>query len=234
MRRLTVFIWSFLCFTVLPLAVTPQEEFIPSPEFIRSRIRNAYSTIQDLQCYVRIIKVRNGNKRKSNAKLYFKPPGKILLKFTRPRRQVICSNGKTLWIYVPKLNVVFSHTFSSDEKKERSTPLASSALKMKLFQDYRMSFAKEKIVKLPELNKHRTYYAMRLTPKVSQEGYREIRIWVSRRGYIHRIIGTNYNGNTTQVDFRAIKINQSIVEDFDFEQPDNCQEMSNPFTNLEN
>ena len=117
MRRLTVFIWSFLCFTVLPLAVTSQEGFIPSPEFIRSRIRNAYSTIQDLQCYVRIIKVRNGNKRKSNAKLYFKPPGKILLKFTRPRRQVICSNGKTLWIYVPKLNVVFSHTFSSDEKK---------------------------------------------------------------------------------------------------------------------
>ena len=101
---------------------------------------------------------------------------------------------------------------------------------MKLFKKYHFAFNDPKIIKRWNVN----FYSMKLLPKVTALGFKEINILVNKRGYIQFIRGTNYNGNETEIVFKSIKTNRSITEDFDYDIPPNSQEITNPFTNLEN
>ncbi len=214
-----------VCMTLMKVGA--DDQFITSPEFISSMVTNAYKNIKDYQCAFQIRTLINGKvKKKANGKMFFKPGGLMRMNFYHPNGQVICSNGTIIWIYVPKLNMVFSHKLKKDSRGQ----LTSIVTNMSLFKKYNMSFNTPKVLKKWNV----TFYSMKLTPKVTALGFKEINLLVNRQGYIQQISGTNYNGKITEISFLKPQINKSITEDFDFDIPTNSQEISNPFTNLEN
>jgi len=187
---------------------------------VKELMAQAFDRIED---YIADIEWVNGNVH-YKGKISYKKANKILIEFDEPEDQVISSNGKFLYIYIPYLKVVVQQSLGEDTE---STLLASTseAGLTKLFDEYSFTFFDSSS---PQPFGNTMAYHLKLDQKRPRVGFRKMDIWVSRNGFILHSNGTSPNGLDVSLTFKNIRINTELPDYiFEFEVPADAQIIRN-------
>jgi outer membrane lipoprotein-sorting protein len=204
-RLLVLFLLSGAVFSVFAQEIVTAEKYLES-------VAVRYGAIRDYEARVAI---RSGSTDMAGS-LSFLDPNFLRIDFTDPSEQVMVFNGELLTIYIPRLRAVLNQTVTPVRRS--STPaggasLASAQGLQQLRRGYVPAFLTgPEPVPLDERNRDEVV-KLRLTRRLSSEGFREIILSISPETLlIRRIEGRTVAEALVRFDFTNIRTNLGIPE----------------------
>jgi outer membrane lipoprotein carrier protein len=196
---------------------------------IVDNIKKRFAKIESYQANFTIVTDKAGKTRQQTGVIKYKSNNKLSIEFTQPHGQKIVSNGKSMWIYIPSMNVVAEQDLSSDSGIFTSG--TRSGLNW-LFSKYHYRFdSKEQPVEQDDGTKK---YTLFLKQKESRSGYRKLKLWVSEQYFIVRARGETTTGKTVDITFSNLKINTQMPNSiFKFDMPAHARVIKNPMISEE-
>ncbi|MFQ5674016.1 MAG: outer membrane lipoprotein chaperone LolA [Nitrospinales bacterium] len=150
-----------------------------------------------------------GQSQESRGSVYIKKPGKMKWTYTSPEPQVLISNNKTLWLYLPEDRQV-TKALIRDIYTD-NTPALFLSGKARLSDTFDVANVSREPGKITVI----------LTPKRKDRGLERLVLLADDKNY--QITGsTVYDGlgNQTEILFSQIEINPKFPDDlFDFKVP---------------
>lgn len=187
-------------------------------------VKKNFGSLDSYQAQFEIVSTKLGKKSLQSGTVKYKNPGKLLVEYQNPYGQKIVSNGKSMWVYIPSMNVVAEQDLVSD------SGLFSSASKSgleRLFSKYHYRFASKD---QPEKTEDgRKEYTLVLKQKERKSGFRTIKLWVSENYFILRARGETSAGKNVEISFSKIQTNIDLPSGiFKFEMPPRARIIKNP------
>jgi len=161
-----------------------------------------------------------GKKQESEGVVYFKKPGKMNWMYTKPTKQQIISDGKTLWNYQPEnKQVIVSRVAQAFQSQTPSTFLTGLG---NLKKDFQARFLKEPVPG--------SGYSLDLTPLETQGGVEKLFLVADPRNFnILQAKIQDAMGNTTQITFSKISFNNHLADSlFAFTPPKGVEVFTMP------
>ena len=198
---------------VAALAAAAQD--IVTPTDFLDRASKKFSGIRDYQADVTI--TTEGEQDSMVGRLAYKSPNKIRIDFSKPREQVLDSNGETLQVYVPK----YSYVLEQKLQKRSGASLALMASSRELA--YLKTHYSAAYVIGPEpvpLDEGSRELVTKLKfQSLSVDGFRRLEIAFDRNLMIRRITGA-MGARTLVMDIKNVRLNQGIPDArFDYNPP---------------
>lgn len=198
--------------------------------------RKVIHTFEDLKTYSARFEMvsRDGGKTQNmSGTVYFSKPGKVLFDFDRPSGDFILSDGKIMWIYLKRRNVVGKQDLSLKKENESGSMIFSAdpdAGISRLFRKYHYRFD---TVKQPREIDGQEVFVLDLDQREKIGGYENIKLHIDTKTYlIKRAIGTTGSGKTTTISFQNIQINPPIEgKKFQYKPDDRVRVVLNPLVN---
>ena len=194
------------------------------------KIKSRYNEIDTYEATFKISTERAGKRTYQSGVIKSKAPNKLSVDFDKPYGQRIVSNGKTMWIFIPGMNVVAEQDLQS-ESGSIFAPGSKSGLR-RLFSKFHYKFASKD---QPETGADgKKYYTLFLKQKESRGGYRTMKIWCNENYMIVRASGETAAGKKVEIEFSNIKTNGDIPNGaFKFDIPSNARIIKNPMVSEE-
>lgn len=194
------------------------------------KIKQRFAEIDGYQADFSITSEKLGKKNYQTGTVKYKASNRMLIEFSKPFGQRIVSNGKTMWVYIPSMNVVAEQDLNTD-----SDPLFFSGSKSglrRLFSKYHYKFASKD---QPEQGADgRKNYTLILQQKETRGGFRSLKLWISEGYMITRAAGETSSGKKVEIEFSNIKTDVSLPNGiFKFEIPANARVIKNPMISEE-
>lgn len=209
-QRLALVVWLCAILTIPGYTVGAQN--IATAESFLDNVSARYGTIRDYTASIAIS--RAGTTMRGN--LSYLSPDKIRIDFSSPAQQVLVSDGKDLWIYIPAQNIVLQQTMRGSRG---GAALAGSSGIQLLINNYSVSYLSSPNP-TPLSGSGERAVQLKLTWNSSREHFRELIVAVTNDGLIRRIVGTTARNETIQFDFTNIQINQGVpAARFDYDPP---------------
>ncbi|HNT10388.1 MAG TPA: outer membrane lipoprotein carrier protein LolA [Spirochaetota bacterium] len=189
------------------------------------KIRTAFGKIDSYQADFTITTQRLGKNSMQSGTVKYKSPDKLLVEFSQPAGQRIVSNGKTMWIYIPSMNVVAEQDLKSDSGNIIFSGTKSGL--RRLFSKYHYKFAgREQPEPQPDGTK---MYTLMLVQKESRSGYRTMKLWVTEQYSIARAYGETSTGKKVDILFRNVRTDANFPNGlFAFDMPARAKLIKNP------
>ncbi len=219
------FILVFLCFLLSADSYAYKNFEITTVSDIVKKVKKTFSEIETYQADFKIMSEKSGNKTLKNGIIRFKASNKMLIEFTNPAGQKIIADGKTMYIYIPSMNVVAEQ----DLKPDNNSLLASATTNglNRLFLKYHYKFAsKKQPEQQPDGSKQ---YTLFLKQKETRSGFRSIKLWISENFFITKAYGESTTGKNVEISFNNIKTNVVLPNNmFQFDVPAGVRISKNP------
>lgn len=200
-----------------------QFDFITVGDVVKN-VQNKFGSLKTYQAKFTITSEKLDKKRIQQGTVSYKNSNKLLIHFTSPQGQKIVCNDKTMWIYIPSMNVVAEQDLKSDSGILSAT--TSTGLK-RLFSKYHYRFdGKEQ----PETQSDGSkFYTLFLKQKESRSGYRSLKLWISEDYMIQRASGETASGKKVDITFSGIKTGMDLSNGmFKFDIPSQARVIKNP------
>ena len=156
--------------------------------------------------------------------VYMKKDGRIRWEYRKPKEQLIVSNGRKIWFYMPSDRQVIIGSFDRSFKyKPTQTFLTGMG---RILDDFRVKFDRSDVIKAV-----RGTYVLQLLPKKEYDGApAKILIAVDRRDFlITKSVVVDKLGNHTEIDFSDIKRNVPMPDGlFTFVPPKDVEVIHSP------
>jgi len=187
------------------------QEIVTADKYLEA-VADRYGSIKDYEALVTI----RSDSTDMMGNLSFLDPNFLRIDFTDPPEQVLVFNGELLTIYIPRLRAVLNQTVTP--VKRSSSPVGGASLASAqglqlLRRGYVPSFVSGPDP-VPLDDKSRDVVVkLRLTRRISSEGFREILLSVDpETRLIRRIEGRTVSDALVRIDFTNIKTNVGIPE----------------------
>lgn len=230
-KYLTVFfiIFFVFIFSFNNISFGYKFEFTTVSDIVK-RVKDRFGALESYQADFQVISEKLGTKVYKNGKIYYKNSNKMLLEFTKPQGQKIISDGKTMWIYIPSMNVVAEQDLKSDSDSIFSSG-TQSGLK-RLFSKYHYKFASKT---QPEKQSDGSMeYTLFLKQRETRSGFRTMKLWISEDYLITRAFGESSTGKNVEIKFEGINTKESVPNSkFSFDIPSNARVIKNPMISEE-
>jgi outer membrane lipoprotein carrier protein len=190
------FILTAAALTIFPALSFAQE----APEIV-SKLQEKYESINSIKAdFTQEVTSKGMPAMKSEGKVWLKKPGKMRWEYKKPAKDLIVSDGKTIWLFQPDLNQVI----------EKKTPAAASSMATDFLSGIG-SVEKEFDVKLSDVEA--INHVLILTPRQEQPGLSKLILEVDKKDFIvEKTIITDHFGNQTAVTFDGVKLNASMKD----------------------
>jgi len=144
----------------------------------------------------------------ASGRAFFKRPGKMRWEYETPDRQIIITDGKTLWVFRPEDNQVMIGKAPSFFKGGKGFSFLSD-----------MKVIKEKFDMVLEKETKEGFFVLKLLPREKTYDIVEIYLWISRNTFdVVRILTYNSYGDETRIVFNNIQLKQELDDSlFSFE-----------------
>ncbi len=203
-----------------------------SPSEVVKKIKKKFEAVQTYGADFTIKTVENKKEKTMKGHCLYKRPGKIRYNFSDPEGDEIVSDGKTLYIYIKKLNAVGKQDLNID-KKNSSGPIftANSPDGLnRLFKKYHYKFD---IIEQPRIvfEKDDTkYFVLDLDQRERIGGFEKMKLYVDSESYIiKRAIAMDGRGKETTISFSSINFEEEIEDGiFNFHISGNAKIVNNP------
>lgn len=183
------------------LFILPALSFAEDAAEIVSRLQGKYESITSIKAdFTQEVSSKGMPAMKSEGKVWLKKPGKMRWEYKKPAKDLIVSDGKTIWLFQPDLNQVI----------ERPASLSASAMATDFLSGIG-SIEKEFDVKLAAIDS--ANHVLILTPKQEQSSLRNLILEVNKeKSIVEKTTITDHFGNQTAVTFNNIKLNASMKD----------------------
>ncbi len=194
-----------------------------------SEVKKKFGSLDSYQASFTIVSDKLGKRKRQTGTVKYKANNKLLIEFRRPYGQKIISNGSTMWIYIPSMNVVAEQDLKEEPGLFATT--SKSGLRT-LFAKYHYRFAsKEQPEKQRDGSK---MYTLLLKQKESRAGYRDIKLWISEDYFIRKASGKTSTGKEIDIVLSDIKTNIKLPNAlFKFDIPARARVIKNPMISEE-
>ncbi len=178
---------------------------------IVDRLQRLYNSIDDMEAeFVQRAKIPNrAEEVEAKGRVFFKKPAKMRWDYQAPDRQEIVSDGKTLWVYQPRLKQVMVSELSKMGGQVTSNFLTGMG---RLSEDFTITIS----------DSDKEYYILNLNPKTKQPDFDKLLLKVRKKDMM--VVETRFSdiiGGETIVEFSKIRTNKGISSDiFHFRMPE--------------
>jgi len=144
----------------------------------------------------------------ASGRAYFKRPGKMRWEYETPDRQIIITDGKTLWVFRPEDNQVMIGKAPSFFKGGKGFSFLSD-----------MKVIKQKFDMVLEKESKEGFFVLKLLPREKTYDIAEIYLWISRNTFdVVRILTYNSYGDETRIILNNIQLKKELDDSlFSFE-----------------
>lgn len=176
-------------------------------------LEDRYSSIQDYSATIDILE----NSTTMSGQVSYKRPNKLRIDFTKPAKQVICSDGTVLKIYVPGYDVTLLQALDSGGSSGNMATAEGLAL---MRRGFNIAYVSGPGLTNLDENSNEQVYKLLLTWKNTNQGFRELRLSITPSYFIRRIEGVTSDRKTIRITYSNLEINQGIPDSrFDYESP---------------
>ncbi len=178
---------------------------------IVDRLQKLYNSIDDMEAeFVQRSRIPNrAEEVEAKGMVFFKKPAKMRWDYQVPDRQEIVSDGKTLWVYQPRLKQVMVSELSKMGGQVTSNFLSGMG---KLSEDFTITIS----------GSDKEYYTLNLNPRTRQPDFDKLFLKVRKKDMM--VVETRFSdimGGETIVEFSKISTNKGISSDiFHFRMPE--------------
>ncbi len=230
-KKVKVFLAVVVCCLLLPAysGNAYNFDFVTVTDIVK-KVKKRFSEIDSYQADFTINSSKLGRQLHQTGMVKYKSANKMMVDFTSPQQHRIVSNGKTMWIYIPSMNVVAEQSLKSD-----STSIFSSGTKSglrRLFSKYHYKFAsKDQPVQMADGSKR---YVLDLKQKEASGGFRTLKLWISENFLITKAAGQTAAGKDVEIEFNNIRTDVSFPNSmFKFDIPSGARVIKNPMISEE-
>ncbi|OHD66709.1 MAG: hypothetical protein A2176_11230 [Spirochaetes bacterium RBG_13_51_14] len=196
---------------------------------IVDNIKNTFGKIDSYQANFTVVSEKMGKTNRQSGVIKYRASNKLCIEFTQPYGQKIISNGKTMWIYIPSMNVVAEQDLNPES--DIFSPGTKSGLNW-LFSKYHYRFASKEQPETQEDGTKR--YTLILKQKESRSGFRKMKLWITPRYFIARAEGETSTGKKVDISFSDLKTNIDLPGGlFKFDIPARARVIKNPMISEE-
>lgn len=238
MHKLRIIIIAILILIISINILNSQEELV-SAKALLERLSEIFKTnIRDLKAELKLIQ---GNVTWTGTML-FKNPQKVRIDFTDPERQVICSNGYELWVYIPYLNIVLHQNIlekdrlKTEEEDKANTnanpnpntnapeiitnPILLNPVGLDRFiNDYSIEYNETK-GKIEYKDNTKVYQLKLIRWRSSRSGFNVIYLLVQENGVIRQVRGITANFKQIILELDKVELNTNVSDlKFNYEPP---------------
>jgi len=144
----------------------------------------------------------------ASGRAFFKRPGKMRWEYETPDRQIIITDGKTLWVFRPEDNQVMIGKAPSFFKGGKGFSFLSD-----------MKVIKQKFDMVLEKESKEGFFVLKLLPREKTYDIAEIYLWISRNTFdVVRILTYNSYGDETRIVLNNIQLKKELDDSlFSFE-----------------
>ena len=202
-------------------------DFVTVSDIVK-KVKDKYSKIECYTAEFTITSEKAGKKTTQRGVVKSKFPDKLLVEFSSPSGQRIVTSNRTMWIYMPSLNVVAQQDLSTGDSV--SSSFFSSGTKKgldRLFSKYHYKFdSKDQPSKADD---GKMYYTVSLKQKESRSGFRTMKLWISEDFLIRRALGETASGKVVDITFTNINTSVDLPNGiFKFDAPPMARVIKNP------
>lgn len=196
-----IFYKKFIILLAVIAFFLPALSFAEDAAAIISKLQSKYESINSIKAdFTQEVTSKGMPAMKSEGKVWLKKPGKMRWEYKKPSKDLIVSDGRSIWLFQPDLNQVIERP-ASGAASEMATDFLSGI----------GSLEKEFVVKLSPLEA--VNHVLILTPKQEQPGLKKLILEVGKESSIvEKTVITDHFGNQTAVTFKDIKLNESIKD----------------------
>jgi outer membrane lipoprotein carrier protein len=197
-----IFIKKIILPAVAALTIFPALSFAQEASEIVSKLQKKYESISSIKAeFTQEVTSKGMPAMKSEGKVWLKKPGKMRWEYKKPAKDLIVSDGKTIWLFQPDLNQVIERAASTAAASSMATDFLSGIGILE----------KEFEVKLSEVEA--ANHVLILTPRQEQPGLSKLILEVNKENFIvEKTVITDHFGNQTAVAFDGVKLNASMKD----------------------
>jgi outer membrane lipoprotein-sorting protein len=198
-------------------------EFVTVSDVVK-KVQEKFASFETYQANFSIISDKMDKKKVQQGVISYKASNKLLVNFTTPPGQKIVSDDKTMWIYIPSMNVVAQQDLKNDSGV---FSVQSKTGLRRLFSKYHYRFdGKEQPAVQSDGSKQYTIF---LKQKESRSGFSTMKLWVSEDYVIVRAEGETSSGKKVSISFSQIKTGIDLPNGmFKFDVPGQARVIKNP------
>jgi len=199
-KKVLCFLLYLFCMLTSGFWILPLVAYADDLTVIISKLQKTYDGIQDIRANFTQFTTSASIKetRKAEGIVYFKKPGMMKWEYKSPSKDVIVSDGKTLWAYQQDIGQVITGDVAAYGTYISNNFLAGIGNLKKDFD-----------IELSENDN--SAYLLKLNPKVPQPNVQKLYIAVDKKTFlVAKTIVYDFLGNETKVVFENIKTNQSL------------------------
>ena len=204
-------------------------EFITVSDIVKS-VKKRFSEVESYQANFIITTTKLDSKNNQSGLVTYKSPSKIRIDFYIPYGQKVVSNGQTMWIYIPSMNVVAEQDLKFDNNSLFLTGTKSGLTR--LFRKFHYKFA---LKKQPNEQADGTLkYTLFLKQRESRSGFRTLKLWIDENYFITQADGETSTGKSVKIQLTNIKTDIDIPNGkFQFDIPSKARIIKNPIVSEE-
>lgn len=192
---------SFIILLFMAALFLPALSFAEDAATVVSKLQSKYESITSIKAeFTQEVSSKGMPAMKSEGKVWLRKPGKMRWEYKKPAKDLIVSDGKTIWLFQPDLNQVI----------ERPASMSASSMATDFLSGIG-NVEKEFDVKLASLES--VNHVLILTPKQEQSSLKKLILEVGKENSIvEKTVITDHFGNQTAVTFTNIKLNTSMKD----------------------
>jgi outer membrane lipoprotein carrier protein len=216
-------------FTLLSFSLVAEEKRISHADVAR-QVMQTYEKMTSYQAGFNISTSDNGTVRAMSGQNYYKAPGKIRFEFDNPAGNLIVSDGKTMWVYIRRLNAAGRQDLRIQKKDESGKNIFQDTAGpgvSRLFRKYHYRFDG---ADQPRKEDGVNVFVLLMDQREKTGGYQQIKLSIDAESYlIRKAVANDGQGKVTTLTFRGGQINPQLEGKlFQYEPTETVRVVANP------
>lgn len=216
-----------------------QEELISAKDLLQKLSINFKNEVKDFEAEIKWTQDKDVQK----GIIFFKNPQKVRINFTEPSKQVVCTNGYMLWVYIDYLNLILKQEILQKEKTKTDDGKTQTVVNPilinpvgydRFLSDYAIEYHETKTP--ADYGDGSMVYKMRLLRwRSSKSGFNSIFLTINAdNGFIRKVEGITAAYKRIILEIDNVKFNKDISDlTFNYEPPAHANTVENFITNQE-
>jgi len=229
-RLIATFCAVFCAFLTYFASVEAQEKRLVSHADVARKVMEVYDKMGTYSAQFQITTQDSGNTKAMSGECFYEKPGKVRFQFDSPAGNLIVSDGRTLWVYIQRLNAAGKQDLRLQKKDESGKNIFTDAAGpgvSRLFRKYHYRFDKPE---QPRSEDGTSVFVLDMEQREKTGGYEKIKLYVDSNSYlIRRAIASDGQGKTTTLVFRNGQPNPPLEGKlFQYNPPESVRVVPNP------
>ncbi|MGJ4718276.1 LolA family protein [Leptospira interrogans] len=232
LMKKTIILSFFILFLALELSLLAQPAHNwNSPSEVVKQVKKKFSDLNSYKADFQIQTVSNKKSKNMKGVCLYKKGGRIRYQFNEPSGDEIVSDGKTLYIYIARLNAVGKQDLTLN-KSNKSGPIFSNFTDEGLSRIFRKYHYKFDSIEQPQTSSKdgRKYFVLNLEQREKIGGFETMLLYVDAQTYfIQKAVASDGRGKETTIEFSNLEINPDLEDgQFNFHIGGNAKIINNP------